>query len=91
MFCRNCGKEIDDSADVCIYCGADTERRGADTEQTVPAAVLKDLPEKPKKINAFGLTGFIVSLVSLFFTSLVISIVGIVFSSIGIAKRNRAG
>ena len=21
MYCKNCGKEIDDDADVCIYCG----------------------------------------------------------------------
>lgn len=24
MFCRNCGKEIDDKASFCIYCGAET-------------------------------------------------------------------
>lgn len=24
MFCKNCGKQIDDKADVCIYCGIST-------------------------------------------------------------------
>lgn len=24
MFCKNCGKEIDDRADVCIHCGVST-------------------------------------------------------------------
>lgn len=26
MFCKNCGKEIDDKASVCIYCGVSTEK-----------------------------------------------------------------
>lgn len=25
MFCQNCGKEIDDNAVVCIYCGVSTK------------------------------------------------------------------
>ncbi len=25
MYCKNCGKEIDDNADVCIYCGSFTK------------------------------------------------------------------
>ena len=28
MFCKNCGKEIDDNAAVCIHCGAATEEKG---------------------------------------------------------------
>ena len=26
MFCKNCGKEIDDKADVCIYCGVKVDK-----------------------------------------------------------------
>jgi uncharacterized membrane protein YvbJ len=28
MFCKNCGQEIDDNADVCIHCGVATGKKG---------------------------------------------------------------
>lgn len=27
MYCKNCGKEIDDNADVCIYCGKNVKEQ----------------------------------------------------------------
>jgi len=27
MYCRNCGKEIDDKAVICVYCGVPTDIR----------------------------------------------------------------
>lgn len=27
MYCQNCGKEIDDKATVCVYCGTPVNRR----------------------------------------------------------------
>ena len=27
MFCKNCGKEIDDKASVCVFCGVATEQQ----------------------------------------------------------------
>lgn len=32
MFCKNCGKEIDDNAYVCPYCGVKVERETAATK-----------------------------------------------------------
>lgn len=29
MFCKNCGQEIDDNADVCIHCGVATGKKGS--------------------------------------------------------------
>lgn len=29
MFCKSCGKEIDDNADVCIHCGVATNKNKA--------------------------------------------------------------
>ena len=52
MFCKNCGKQIDDNAAICIYCGVATEK-GTDRE------------DEEKKINAFGITGFVIGLISL--------------------------
>lgn len=33
MFCKNCGKEIDDKAAVCIYCGVATHDAPAAAQQ----------------------------------------------------------
>lgn len=29
MFCKNCGQEIDDNADICIHCGVATGKNGS--------------------------------------------------------------
>lgn len=29
MFCKNCGQEIDDNADVCVHCGVATGKKGS--------------------------------------------------------------
>jgi uncharacterized membrane protein YvbJ len=29
MFCKNCGQEIDDNADICIHCGVATGKRSS--------------------------------------------------------------
>ena len=81
MFCKNCGKEIDDRAAICIYCGVAT---GAG----LPFAQVQ---EPPKKVNLFGIVGFIVSLLSLWLGVYfcVASVVGVVFSSVGLARAKK--
>ncbi|MDR3598668.1 zinc ribbon domain-containing protein [Clostridium sp.] len=37
MFCKNCGQEIDDNADVCIHCGVATEKRSASKKLDNPS------------------------------------------------------
>lgn len=58
MFCRNCGKQIDDKADVCIYCGVKTK-----DEKTEPTTVVV----KPIDKGSFGwgVLGFFFPLVGL--------------------------
>mgnify|MGYP003589129934 FL=1 len=29
MFCKNCGQQIDDNADICIHCGVATGKNGS--------------------------------------------------------------
>ncbi len=65
MFCKNCGKEIDDSAVVCPNCGVATENMA---KNTTPV---------PAQKNTIAVVGFVLS----FFTSLIgliVSIVGLV-------------
>lgn len=40
MFCKNCGKEIDDKAVVCPYCGVQTGVQIQHTEQTNTLAIV---------------------------------------------------
>ncbi|WP_370630381.1 zinc-ribbon domain-containing protein [Turicibacter sp. TJ11] len=36
MYCRNCGKELNENADVCVKCGANlSKRRVVNTNATV--------------------------------------------------------
>lgn len=64
MFCTNCGKEIDDNAVVCPYCGVATKNMAA-----------ASAPAVGSQKNTLALVGFILS----FFSSLIgliLSIIG---------------
>ena len=57
-----------------------------DPKQKMPEAVSEsEAVDNKKKINGTGLTGFILSLCSIFIFGIILSILGIVFSSIGLA------
>ena len=84
MFCTNCGKEIDDNAVICVHCGVPTHNMiGA---RNVINAQQQQQPAK--SINAFGLAGFIVSLVSLWLGVYlcITAIVGLSLSIVGMVK-----
>ncbi len=72
-YCSKCGKEINENAVVCIHCGC----------------AVSEINEGTKNFNVFGLVGFVISIVSFFLTLYcVTSILGIIFSSIGLKKAN---
>lgn len=86
MFCKNCGREIDDKASICIYCGVatgvkDPEQRAA--EQSAKA------PER--HVNGVGIAGFVLGLLSLWLGMYfcVVPVIGLVLSSVGVGLRNR--
>lgn len=76
MFCKNCGKEIDDKAAVCPNCGV---------------AVAAIQTEEKKPVNGLGIAGFVLSLLSLWLGVYlcIAPIVALVLSAIGIAKKNK--
>lgn len=63
MYCSNCGKELNDNADVCIYCGAFTNKNNN-----------KRTNVEQKEFNTVALVGFIFS----FFFPLVGFILGLI-------------
>lgn len=78
MFCKNCGKEIDDKAAICIYCGVATDNMPKDEGR-----VLK------KGVNGLAIAGFVLALVGLFggnYLFLIPSIVGLPLSIVGMVK-----
>lgn len=78
MFCKNCGKEIDDNASICIHCGVATGVKGT-------------VNVEERKVNAFGIAGFVVSLVSLWLGMYfcIASIVGLVLSIVGMVNSKK--
>ncbi len=70
MFCKNCGKEIDDKATVCIHCGVPT----ANAQQQQQPVVTGN------KTNGIAIAGLVLSI--LWFTSLI----GLILSIVGLQK-----
>lgn len=80
MFCKTCGKEINDNAVICPYCGCSTEN-----------AVKKEEKERPK-LNVLSLVGFILSLVSLLLSLYgIVAIAGLVLSIVGLYQCSKNG
>lgn len=90
MFCKNCGKEIDDKASVCIHCGVATHSESSIVDNggfgwgllgcCVPIAglilflVWKD--SKPKTSKAAGI-GALVSVIAIILLYVLIFVLGI--------------
>lgn len=98
MFCVNCGKEINNSAVVCPFCGARTGNampsQPAQPVQTTyyqqpPAPTYVTVQRKEPKSNTLGIAGFVLSLLSFvlgeFF--LIAPFIGFILSCIAVAKR----
>ena len=81
MYCRKCGKEIDDEAVVCPHCGVLAVKRGAGfygqpvqynnapVQQSVqqPVQIIQQPVQatEQKSTNGLGIAGFVIGLISL--------------------------
>ena len=70
MFCKNCGKEIDDKATVCVHCGVPTANAQQPQQQVVSTP----------KTNGIAIAGLVLSI--LWGTSLI----GLILSIVGFQK-----
>ena len=81
MFCKTCGKEIKDEAVICPFCGCAVKD---------DVAVQGEKNNEKRKVNVLSITGFVLSVVSLFITLFVaVAIAGLVLSIIGLFQCNR--
>ncbi len=81
MFCKNCGKEIDDKAAVCPYCGVLVKSGAVEGE------------EKKKGVNGVGIAGFVLSLLSLWLGTYfcIVPVIALVLSSVGVGLKKKFG
>ena len=85
MYCKTCGKEINDEAVVCPYCGCAVK-------DGVVAKAVGNVTQSQQKINVLSIVGFVLSLVSLLLAFYgIVAIVGLVLSIVGLIQCNQRG
>lgn len=95
MYCKKCGKMVEDGSAFCPYCGADLrEQQVEEVKENEEAEVLEATPtnEDNGPWKVFALVGFILGIVSLagsiFMLGLTTGVPGIVFSILGKKSNN---
>ena len=60
MYCKNCGKQINDNADLCTYCGVFTDR-GLQRTGKISSTPIEDKPDAGLNLVSFliPIVGFI--------------------------------
>ena len=96
MYCRNCGKELNENAMFCDQCGA---KVSVDENEVVELTKqMEEVIEEPKgPWKVFAIVGYVLGIVNLVlvllpFYSLIMSVYGIVLSALGkksIVKRRQ--
>jgi len=80
-FCANCGKELNEGADVCVGCGALVNKK-ADTLE-------EDVDKKAKNGMIFGIVSIIAWIIPLF--GYITTILGITNSVKGLKSESKKG
>lgn len=95
MFCKYCGKELDEHAAFCPNCGAKNDTVGETAARATvneTAAANHSAPsDNNGKANKLGIAGFVVSLISLGlgYYYAIASIVGLVLSAVAFGTRKK--
>lgn len=99
MFCKNCGKELNDDAVMCVNCGAllkplpsvSAPAAVAPAAQTEPAVQFEPAEPAEKKVNGWAIAGFVLSFFGCF--GIFFSVLGLAFSIVGLvlSKNLKSG
>jgi len=85
MYCRYCGKQIDDKAIFCPHCGIATEEKSASkTQEPTPKPApmpVANVPPTLGKTNILTYIGFLLAFI--------VPLAGIICSIIGLCQLNR--
>lgn len=103
MFCGKCGANIPDENTFCSQCGSpipnvsDLSSVQPDTQTFQPVPVIMMAQPGPvKRTNGAAIAGFVLGIVSVClcwvpYVGLLLGIVGLIFSIVGISKKNACG
>lgn len=85
MYCKKCGKQVEDGSSFCPYCGADLKEQEV---EVVEANVESEKPQESRgPWKVFAIVGYVLGIVgfvtSFFLIGLEFSVPGIVFSALG--------
>lgn len=87
MYCKNCGKEIEDGSSFCPYCGSSVSKKICDRKETSD--------NKGSYSTGFGIGGFVVSIVAVLYSHMIfalwyiafaLALIGIVLSCTGMKE-----
>ena len=85
MLCKNCGKEIDDKAVICINCGCAVDQQFE--------KIQKRVPNEADKVSVLSILGFCLALVgwAVYGVGIFLEIAALVMSIIGVVNANKTG
>ena len=72
MYCKHCGKEIQDNSSFCPYCGSSVSKKICDRKETND--------NKGSYETGFGIGGFVVSIVAVLYSHMIIALWYIAFA-----------
>lgn len=89
MFCRNCGKEINESSKFCSFCGENVESTKSIVSEVVPALDPVRVHSVRDSRRPVAIVGFVLGIVGLSisfypFIGVFLSVAGGITSSIGL-------
>lgn len=72
MFCKECGKKLEDSMQFCPYCGAAKDNNAGKTNIVAPSENVTASPQDSRQEARHQQARFIISIVSMVFTFLIL-------------------
>lgn len=88
MFCKYCGRQVDEQATFCTHCGGRLRGAAAPAQTLSP---VQPIAPAQKPVNGFGIAAFVIGIVCLFigYYIFLVAAVGIVLGAIGVAYRKK--
>lgn len=87
-FCTNCGKRVDGAIDTPTGVESSNTNTENNNEQPVQNAQQPAAPVDTAKYNSVVISGFVISIISLFIFSIILGPIAAILSAIGLRKVN---
>ena len=95
MYCKKCGRQLEEGLEICPYCGADIKTGKVYGEKEKAPKEKKPVKYKynsnEKGTGLYSIMGFIFSLTGVSIFPLIGSIIGMVLSCLGLKETSKNG